>query len=68
MIVLVLCAVILLAGGFIVGVALGTLAERERAARRRPPAPHEALAPVYELPTPPAILTELRGRLPGRRA
>jgi hypothetical protein len=66
--VLVLACVIAMSGGFIVGVALGTLAERERAARRRPPAPHEALATVYEMPTPEAILAELRGPLPGRRA
>ncbi len=47
---------------------LGAIVERARAEDRRPPEPHEALAPVYELPTPKAILTELRGPLKGRRA
>ena len=66
MTVLLLCAVILLAGGFIVGMALGTLAERERAARRHPPAPHEALARVYQMPAAEAIVIGLRGPLPSR--
>lgn len=50
------------------GVYLGAARERARAEDRRPPAPHEVLAPVYEFPTPKAILTELRGPLGGRRS
>ncbi len=65
--VLLLGCTIALSGGFIVGVACGVLLERERA-NRQPPSPHEVLAEVYEFPTPRAILAELRGPLPGRRA
>lgn len=54
MTVLLLCASILLAGGFIVGVFFGRLDERARAERRRPLAPHEVLA-------------RLRGPLPRSR-
>jgi len=59
-------AAVTMAGTLPIGIWLGRLLERERAERRRPPAPHEALAPVYELPTPKAILAELRGPLRGR--
>lgn len=62
---LIYVAVVAGVGGLIIGVALGALLERERAASRRPDEPHEALARVYEMPTPAAILAELRGPLPG---
>ncbi len=65
LLVLLLACTVATAGGFLVGVALGTAAERERATRRRRPA-HEVLAEVYEFPTPAAILAELRGPLRGR--
>lgn len=42
--VVLLCCVIALAGGFIIGVAAGTVLERERTERSRPPAAHEVLA------------------------
>jgi hypothetical protein len=45
------------------GAYLGRLYERERAELRRPPAAHEALARVYQMPDPAAILAELRGPL-----
>lgn len=60
-VVVLLLAVTIAAGGsLLVGVYLGTLLERERAARHRP-APHEALAAE-------AIVLGLRGPLPGGRA
>jgi hypothetical protein len=64
--VLLYVAVVVMAGTLPIGFLLGRLYERERAELRRPPAPHEVLAPVYELPTPKAILAELRGPLRGR--
>lgn len=45
------------------GVYLGAVRERARAELRRPPAPHEALARVYELPDPREIIGVLRGPL-----
>ena len=48
------------------GVYLGALRERARAELRRPQAAHEALARVYELPTPREIVGVLRGPLPRR--
>lgn len=45
------------------GVYLGAARERARAELRRPPAPHEALARVYQMPSPAEILAELRGPL-----
>lgn len=48
------------------GVYLGAARERGRAELRRPPAAHEALARVYQMPAPADILAELRGPLPSR--
>ena len=48
------------------GIHLGALRERARAELRRPQAAHEALARVYELPTPREIVGVLRGPLPPR--
>ena len=48
------------------GVHLGALRERARAELRRPQSAHEALARVYELPTPREIVGVLRGPLPSR--
>ena len=45
---------------------LGAARERARADLRRPQAAHEALARVYELPTPREIVGALRGPLPSR--
>ena len=45
------------------GIHLGALRERARAELRRPQAAHEALARVYELPTPREIVGVLRGPL-----
>jgi hypothetical protein len=56
-------AVVTMAGALPVGFYLGRLCERERAELRRPPAPHEALALVYQMPSPAEILAELRGPL-----
>ncbi len=61
-------AVVTTAIVFPLGAYLGTLAERERAARRGQRPAHEVLADLDALPTPEAILAELRGPLPGRRA
>lgn len=44
-------AVVTMAGSVPVGFFLG-LRYAEARAERRPPAPHEALAPVYQLPIP----------------
>lgn len=60
-------AVVTVAGSLPVGFYLGLRYAAALAELRRPPA-HEVLAEVYEFPTPKAILTELRGPLPGRRA
>jgi hypothetical protein len=59
-------AVVVIAGTLPVGFYLGRLYERERAELRRPPAPHEALARVYQMPAPAEILADLRGPLPSR--
>lgn len=56
-------AVVTTAIVFPLGVYLGALRERARAELRRPPAPHEALARVYQMPAPADILAELRGPL-----
>jgi hypothetical protein len=60
--VLLLAAVIALSGGFIVGVAVGAAWQRGRRDAGEL-APHEALARVYQMPTPTEILSELRGPL-----
>lgn len=57
-------AVVTFAGTLPLGVYLGALRERARAELRRPQAAHEALARVYELPTPREIVGVLRGPLP----
>ena len=61
-------AVVTLAGTLPVGFFLGRRYERAAAELRQPPPAHRVLAEVYEFPTPRAILAELRGPLPGRRA
>jgi hypothetical protein len=61
--VLLYVAVVVMAGTLPIGFLLGRLYERERAELRRPPAPHEALARVYQMPAPREILAELRGPL-----
>lgn len=53
-IVFLLCVVIGVSGGFLVGYVAGRMHERELARLRRPLAPHEVLA-------------QLRGPLPGGR-
>jgi hypothetical protein len=60
---LIYVAVVVMAGTLPVGFLLGRLYERERAELRRPPAAHEALARVYQMPAPAEILAELRGPL-----
>lgn len=61
-------AVVVMAGTLPIGFFLGRWYAEAQAELRRPKAPHEVLAPVYEFPTPKAILTELRGPLQGRRS
>lgn len=62
LVVLVLAVVITLSGGFIVGVVIGAAWQRGRRDTSGL-APHEALARVYQMPTPTEILSELRGPL-----
>ena len=59
-------AVVALSGGVIVGFLLGLRYAAARAELRRPPAAHEALARVYQMPAPAEILAELRGPLKGK--
>lgn len=59
-------AVVTMAGTLPVGFYLGLRYAAARAELRRPPAPHEALARVYQMPAPADILAELRGPLKGK--
>jgi hypothetical protein len=64
---LIYVAVVAMVGTLPVGFFLGLRYAAARAELRRPAPAHEALAAVYEFPTPKAILSELRGPLPGGR-
>lgn len=59
-------AVVTAAGAIPFGFYLGLRYAAARAELRRPPAAHEALARVYQMPAPADILAELRGPLPSR--
>ncbi len=63
MIVLLSVAVVTAAGAIPFGFLLGLRYAAARAELRRPPAAHEALARVYELPAPREIVGVLRGPL-----
>jgi membrane protein YqaA with SNARE-associated domain len=65
-VIILLSCTVAMSGGVVVGYLMGRFHQREFAARRHPPAPHEALARVYEMPAPAGILAELRGPLRGR--